>query len=457
MAGKIQKQDVKTVAELTGAGATAADLIQDSQIYVTANSLNKQLSQAITDGDLSGGGSSSFASTLAKTANYTLVSGDANKVILCDSSGGAFQITLPTPTAGYFVTIKDSGGAAASNNISIARAGSEKIDKGGAGISIVNANDSVSLISDGTDWFRVVSFSGPVVVAGRGVFAGGRDNTNAYVNTIDYISISTTGNATDFGDLIANGQGRAGVSSSTRGCWGGRYDGAYYTDIDYVTIATAGNATDFGDLTVSRSYTGGCGSGTRGLFGGGWSGSAHNVIDYITIASVGNATDFGDLTVSRYGVQSCSSSTRGLFGGGDSGADSNVIDYVTIASVGNATDFGDLTVARFDSEGASSSTRGLFMGGEIGAGTFKNEIDYVTIASVGNATDFGDLSVTRGRCGCTSNGIRAVAAGGFGSGSTYYNVIDYVTIASVGNATDFGDLSTTRSHTGGLSDSHGGL
>jgi len=57
--GKIQKQDVKTVAELTGAGATAADLINDTQIYVTADGINKQLFDAIEDGDIGGGGGGS--------------------------------------------------------------------------------------------------------------------------------------------------------------------------------------------------------------------------------------------------------------------------------------------------------------------------------------------------------------------------------------------------------------
>lgn len=47
---KIQKQDVKTSAELATAGATDASMIQDTQIYVTANGANEQLATAITDG-----------------------------------------------------------------------------------------------------------------------------------------------------------------------------------------------------------------------------------------------------------------------------------------------------------------------------------------------------------------------------------------------------------------------
>lgn len=56
MAGKIQKQDIKTEAELISGGATAADLPNDTQIYITANGINKTLDQAISDGDITPSG-----------------------------------------------------------------------------------------------------------------------------------------------------------------------------------------------------------------------------------------------------------------------------------------------------------------------------------------------------------------------------------------------------------------
>ena len=62
--------------------------------------------------------------------------------------------------------------------------------------------------------------------------------------------------------------------------------------MDYVTIATTGNAIDFGDLTVTTFGPAGTSNATRAIFGGGDGG---NTIGYITIASTGNATDFGDL------------------------------------------------------------------------------------------------------------------------------------------------------------------
>ena len=73
--------------------------------------------------------------------------------------------------------------------------------------------------------------------------------------------------------------------------------------IDYITISTTGNATDFGDLTVARKNVASpTNSTTRGVFVGGYGGSPAaivNTIDYITISTTGNATDFGDLTTAK--------------------------------------------------------------------------------------------------------------------------------------------------------------
>jgi hypothetical protein len=59
MAGKIQNEDIKSVAELVAAGATAASLPNDDKIWVTANGINRTLKQAIID-DVFGGGSTTL-------------------------------------------------------------------------------------------------------------------------------------------------------------------------------------------------------------------------------------------------------------------------------------------------------------------------------------------------------------------------------------------------------------
>jgi hypothetical protein len=60
--------------------------------------------------------------------------------------------------------------------------------------------------------------------------------------------------------------------------------------IDFITISSTGNAADFGDLTQVRYSSGTCSSSTRGVIGGGYSAPGGvNTIDFITISSTGNA------------------------------------------------------------------------------------------------------------------------------------------------------------------------
>jgi Na+-transporting methylmalonyl-CoA/oxaloacetate decarboxylase beta subunit len=127
--------------------------------------------------------------------------------------------------------------------------------------------------------------------------------------------------------------------------------------MDYVTIASVGNATDFGDLIAGNYGMCGLSNDTRGIFAGGLT----NVIQYITIASTGNSIDFGDLLAVAYTLAGGASSTRGLMVGGNitGDIDQNVIQYVTIASAGNSTDFGDLAAGVSFVSGCSNAHGGL--------------------------------------------------------------------------------------------------
>lgn len=55
------------------------------------------------------------------------------------------------------------------------------------------------------------------------------------------------------------------ASSIGYGLFGGGYGSAASNVIDYVTIASTGNATDFGDLTVARYYLAGLSNVHGGL------------------------------------------------------------------------------------------------------------------------------------------------------------------------------------------------
>jgi hypothetical protein len=295
---------------------------------------------------------------------------------------------------------------------------------------------------DGNNWRQVDN----TTRSGRGVIASGNGAPLAatFLNSIEFINIASTGNSLNFGDITSvPRQGPGGCSSSTRGLFGGGYNGpvspGLFNNIDYITIQSEGNSIDFGDLTISVSNRSACSSSTRGVWGGG--ANPTNVIEYVEIGTLGNSIDFGDLSLDRQQPNAFSSPTRGIFGGGiKNPAGQTLIDFITIASKGNAVKFGDLTQAVFAPGSCSNSVRGLFGGGS--NPTSLSNIDYVTIASEGNAIRFGDLTQARN----------------WGGGvSTQTNVIDFVNIATTGNAQDFGDLSIGRQGAGSCSDSHGGL
>ena len=145
----------------------------------------------------------------------------------------------------------------------------------------------------------------------------------------------------------------AGTQSTTRGILAGAYlpSSPNATNvIQFLTIATTGNAQDFGDLTDSRHSPSGTSNGVRAVFMGGdhLSPAADNTIDFITIASTGNATDFGDLGSFSIGSGGATSDKiRGVFGTGYNGSNYlNVIQQVTIATTGNSVDIGELTLLR---------------------------------------------------------------------------------------------------------------
>ena len=289
-----------------------------------------------------------------------------------------------------------------------------------------------------------------------GVFAGGYNGSN--VDVIDYITIATTGNATDFGDMFEVRRAYAGLGNDTRGLWAGGYAGSLTNTISYVTIATPSNATDFGNLThSSASGVVGAGNNTRGIFGGGES-PKQGIIDYVTIATEGNATDFGDLTSNRKGGGVTSDKTKAVFLGGESGE--TTIDYVTIDTPANATAWGTLTAGSYAGHSGtiSDGTTGIFaIGGSTASGSYNNTIVYKTIATSANALDFGDLTSGRGDGGQCSNGVRGVIAGGktTGGASNVTTAIDYITIATSGQVTGFGSLTVARNMMAGCSDAEG--
>ena len=132
----------------------------------------------------------------------------------------------------------------------------------------------------------------------RQLFSGGYIN-----NAIEFVTVASTGNSTDFGDMTIPRFGETGVNDTVRGIFAG---GASTTPhvpshtassdvIDYVTISQTGNAVDFGNLILAQFPGASMNNTTRGIIARQNSPAGPTAImDTIITRTLGNATDFGD-------------------------------------------------------------------------------------------------------------------------------------------------------------------
>ena len=160
----------------------------------------------------------------------------------------------------------------------------------------------------------------------RGIVAGGQNP--GYVNNIDHITMSTMGNQVDRGgDLTVARRTLGAASNSTRGIFFGgqnanpNSNAGLTNTIDFITIASSGDATDFGDLTFGTNNgaincMSGMASATRVVMPGGTAfpfGTDVNNIVYVEIATTGDSVDFGTLaTRGTEGTSAFSNAHGGL-------------------------------------------------------------------------------------------------------------------------------------------------
>ncbi len=281
----------------------------------------------------------------------------------------------------------------------------------------------------------------------------------AYTDTIEYITITTLGNSSDFGNLSNTRHLLSAGSNKTRALASAGSGPSHGNIIDYITVSSEGNATDFGDTIVPRYGHGAVNNQTRMIhMAGYWPAASRNDMDYNIISSTGTSVDFGNAVQPTYAPSDCNSSTRGILVGGNHPTPGtnhiNVLQYVTMSTLGDSLDFGDAShVQQYSHGGVSSATRGVFGGAY--QPSMSDSIDYITMATLGNSTDFGDLTVSRFSLTATSSTTRGVFMGG--RTPSALDVIDYITISTTGNAVDFGNKQTTFSYGAATSNGHGGL
>jgi len=148
----IQAQNVTTgtgsnLDLISGTGSvTAGDIVVKSGATTTATFKPAGLTL--------GAGLTTHTAT-ASASPYTIDGyATADYIVFVDTTT-AMTINLPAPTAGRILIIKDSTFNAATNNITIVRNGSEKIE-GVAASRVLSSNGmSITLTSNGSDWFVI--------------------------------------------------------------------------------------------------------------------------------------------------------------------------------------------------------------------------------------------------------------------------------------------------------------
>ena len=168
----------------------------------------------------------------------------------------------------------------------------------------------------------------------------------------------------------ANG---SNAGNGTRMCIVGGYSGPVLDTIDYITITTLGDAKDFGDLTNGRYSAGAIGNSTRGFSVGGYNPGVTNQINVFNFASKADATDVADLVKYVAYSSELSNEVRGVVLGGTTPGTPviNNIQYFSIFgdTVTNSVDFGDLTYSSLGLAACASTTRGVTTGGSPGVNT----------------------------------------------------------------------------------------
>ena len=362
-----------------------------------------------------------------------------------------------------------------------------------------------SAVSDGS---RALSFGGWKPSGGFGYSRN---------NKIYYMSLTSGTTTGVFGDVVSGSdhQNLGAACNGIRAIAAGGYDNNWHNDIMYVTVSTLGNATDFGgNLVGNVAECGATSSASRMVFMSGTTGSGGsttNRIDQINPMSSGNATSFGTLLNSRYRATAS-------YGGGnnfDIYRNPNTTYNYTISGTVNSSDFDsygtvqpntipysgslttnhlghanmrlsfaddasmegdefvtiDFTDLKFNnlkvldiSTGFPVGDRAVNFGGtRIIGGSYVNwdDMEYFSIANAGGSGQvFGDLSMVNATRGgmSTGDGSRIIYTGGYGQNTSNswgrWNYIEYITSSTPSNSTNFG-YTHLRYHQNGGANSNG--
>lgn len=284
--------------------------------------------------------------------------------------------------------------------------------------------------------------------------------------SVQYKTLSSDANTSDFGDLATAKENAVGSGSNgTRVVMGGgikNISSGYFAErinIDYVTAASVGTVGDAGDLQTAADQGSktGASNGTLCFFVGGYinsSGSYTDRMEQMNISTTSGSSTAGDLQFGTSRLHTCSSgdSKSLIMHLGTAESAKTAIDTHNFSTSGNSSAYGSVaTIAGGRVACVSATNRVVGGGGYISFGpTVRGtRLSFYPVASNadGDSSDSADLVVGAAGHGSTSDGTRGEFYGGMASLSDGYiqNDMQKITIASLSNATDFGNLTTVDS------------
>lgn len=195
-----------------------------------------------------------WATTL--TSGKTLAAADHGTIIPCNTTGGAFSITLPLGGApkNFRFTIKDPLGTFQTNALTIVRNGSEKIENVAASFICNQKYGVYTFETDGTDWW-IVSQNPQIDPSTKAVTLGSKAITNnqVFIPNNGYIT-SDTADAADNKTMTVSGGGGGSAWNQNRGA-GIVMNGNEVSGAEGEAVYYAGNAA--GTFSRHRWVAGG--------------------------------------------------------------------------------------------------------------------------------------------------------------------------------------------------------
>ncbi len=257
--------DFGDLTEVTQKGSSGSNGARGVRIGGNANSVTMDYWAFATTGN-----ATDFGDTTRGRTRCTTVADGTKAITAGDGSSGYVNDIeyITVATAGNGTDFGDlTGTAAGMGGTNDLTRGVFAGDQGGT-----KADDSMEYITmstpgNATDYGNLATSLNNTLVGvvgdnTYGVFMGGNPT---YSNVIQYMTIQSSSNAQDFGDLA---QGRAyggatGDASTKRGMAVGGYvnpgsGGVRLNSIEYITVDSPGNATDFGDLLAGNENCNAC-------------------------------------------------------------------------------------------------------------------------------------------------------------------------------------------------------